>query len=476
MLFGPKLNTHSSEEPLIQPVQVLVVSYSFPPQGEVGGIRVSQFCKYLPQNGIIPTVLTSTIDSYEFTDQTIPIPSGIDIVRASMHRTPLDLYRRVSDLRRKLMKQPTGQSGIGTETASKVSSGASSESRFRLHLETFLQTPDRYWGWYFKAVSAADAVMSSRKIDLIFSSGPPFICHLIARKLRRKYGIPWIADFRDPWASNEIATKQPAWRQAMDRRWEASCVHDSSLVVCNTDRLRERFAQHYTQAQSQKFVSLTNGFMEVPPSPSRSSSTDQVWLHTGELYSSRRIDGFCTALEQLSQERRLDTNALHVDFYGGIEPRLYSAAKQATPRLFDEGVLRFKSRIPWAESQKLMRTARLLLLFQGTFHAQTPAKVYEYLATGIPIFAIAKKGSLTDLIEMTGSGLWADPEDLEDIKTKLMLSLALPIRQPEEVISRLPGLHYSSLTRKLASWMREKAGKSGTTSNDSVHAQSMQLS
>ena len=33
----------------------------------------------------------------------------------------------------------------------------------------------------------------------------------------------------------------PTWRRWLDRRLEASCIHESDLVICNTERLRDFF-------------------------------------------------------------------------------------------------------------------------------------------------------------------------------------------------------------------------------------------
>jgi len=118
VLPGEKLTTDASE--MSRPVNVLVVAFSFPPQAEVGGIRVSQFCKYLPDNGISPIVLTSTPESYESIDETIPIPSGIEVVRAPIHRTPLDLYREISSLRRRVTSS-SAKGGGGEKAAAKPS-------------------------------------------------------------------------------------------------------------------------------------------------------------------------------------------------------------------------------------------------------------------------------------------------------------------------------------------------------------------
>ena len=100
--------------------------------------------------------------------------------------------------------------------------------------------------------------------------------------------------------------------------------------------------------------------------------------------------------------------------------------------------------------------ADLLLIFQGGHVLQIPAKFYEYLSTGKPIFAVAKKGALTNLLEETGSGTWADSEKPEEIAAGLLKALALPALSSEEVQQRwYSRFHYRSLAARLAGSIRE---------------------
>ena len=49
--------------------------------------------------------------------------------------------------------------------------------------------------------------MKENPVDLIVSTGPPHSMHLIALGLKKKFDIPWIADFRDPWTNIDFYDK-----------------------------------------------------------------------------------------------------------------------------------------------------------------------------------------------------------------------------------------------------------------------------
>jgi hypothetical protein len=67
------------------------------------------------------------------------------------------------------------------------------------------------------------------------------------------------------------------------------------------------------------------------------------------------------------------------------------------------------------------------------------------------MFAVAEKGALTDMLELTGAGCWAAPGNTEEIAANFLRALALPAISPEESQAQWHKLfHYRSLTERLA--------------------------
>ncbi len=151
-----------------------------------------------------------------------------------------------------------GGTPAGTEQAR--TAVAPRPGSLRRNVMALLQTPDKFWGWYRPAVRAGAELIKKESIDVILSSGPPWTSHLVARRLRKTYGVPWIADFRDAWVSNTWRQDLPRWRNSIDYRFEASCISRADLILCTTDALRESFLRNYPCLPSDKFAALTNGF------------------------------------------------------------------------------------------------------------------------------------------------------------------------------------------------------------------------
>jgi glycosyltransferase involved in cell wall biosynthesis len=427
-------------------LKVLVIAFNFPPDGEVGARRVVGFCRYLPEFGIQPVVLTVKEGFYSVRDETVPVPQGVSVVRTSFVN-PLQWYRRLRIHLRRNHKLSVAQEEVPA---------ALTKKRFLRHqLLTLLRTPDEYWGWYFPAIRAADELIRTQPIAAVLSTAPPWISHLIARHLKKKHHLPWIADFRDPWTSNPWGDSLPQWRQRIDRRLEASCVRWADLVLSVTDGMRTQFAEQYPGSAA-KFVTLTNGFdgsKSIKPRTT-SQSSQRLFLHLGKLYGGRRIDTFCKALVDLTQAGIINPARNKVLFVGENDAAIVATAQQVAPELLRNNCIEFRPRVPWSEAQRFLDRADVLLIFQGDHRCGVTAKFYEYLQTGKPIFAMVKEGDLSAMMKTTGCGVWADPNDPEDIASKFVDALNLQVRSSEEEERLAQLYHFRSLTETLAVWIR----------------------
>ena len=226
--------------------KVLVVCYHFPPSAAVGGIRAAKFCKYLPGHGWQPIVLTVAEDDLEETSPAAGkmIPEGLRVVRAPMWPGLRQIYLRLR-----------GKSGAEVshkeqafisediQSSSPWQRKESLASRIKRFMLSLMWLPDDIQGWYPPGVSAGVRLFKEEKFDAVLATGPPWTSLLIGRRIARKTGRPFAADFRDPWLHNPWkpywVVSKPAKR--LERRMEAGVVQQASRVICNTSGLTEDF-------------------------------------------------------------------------------------------------------------------------------------------------------------------------------------------------------------------------------------------
>jgi hypothetical protein len=278
--------------------------------------------------------------------------------------------------------------------------------------------------------------------------------------LSKESNLPWLADFRDPWSPSSNENDEPSWWRYLNKSMQARCLRSADRVICNTEWLRKDFLRSHPQLLQEKFVTLTNGF-DDPTLPSVKllrARSRRLFLHLGNIYGLRRIDTFCMAVENLVKTQRIDPSTFQIVFLGQIEPSLEAAARTSAPGLFRLGCVEFRARVGREEAQQTLAGADMLLIFQGGHYLQIPAKFYDYLPTGRPIFVVAQEGALTTLLEETGSGIWADHEKPDEIAASFLQAVVLPAISPVEAQQRWrERFHYRPLTQRLASCIRSVA-------------------
>lgn len=158
---------------------VLMIAYYFPPLGMGGVQRMAKLAKYLPQFGYEVHVVTVRAIRYPAYDSTLldELPEEVKI-----HRAGSSDPARIS----KILPLPI-KAGSRMKTYAKEKS-----NRF---------WPDSKIGWKRPALKLARKIAGRYNPALILSSSPPITGHLVAMDLKNDTGLPWVADFRDPWES-----------------------------------------------------------------------------------------------------------------------------------------------------------------------------------------------------------------------------------------------------------------------------------
>jgi glycosyltransferase involved in cell wall biosynthesis len=332
-----------------------MVSYYFPPLGGIGALRVLGFARHLPEFGWEPTVLAPSNGAY-FRDPSLRFP-GTQTVRTRS----LELSRAG--------KRILATGGDDVRPASVGPLG----SRARELVRRWLYFPDAQIGWYPGAVAAGRRLVGEGEFDAVFSSSPPITAHLIARSLHRSSGIPWVAEFRDPWSLLVSDAADHQRRRAL--RLERSIATEASAVAMPSPT----WAAEHSKRWKTTVVTIPNGFGHMPP-PS-SPGDDLVACYLGTYVPKRQdLSSVWRALAQLSPPPRLrivgePSAAMRSELRAcGVEPLL-----EVTGFL--------------AHDEALRRVASAsLLLAAGPARRQgaageglVPAKLFEYLATGLPI-------------------------------------------------------------------------------------------
>jgi glycosyltransferase involved in cell wall biosynthesis len=375
----------------MQTKRILMIAFHFPPvHGSSGVQRTLKFSQYLPDHGWKPIILTADSKAYERTDagQLHEVPNNIVVRRTFVLDTARDLAIRGAYPR-------------------------------------FLALPDRWVSWWLAAVPAGLRLIQRYRPNLIWSTYPIATAHFIGLTLHYLAGIPWVADFRDP-MTEEGYPKDQAMRRAyrwIERHTVASC-HRAIFTAPGTVRM---YSERYPSLPSSRWGLIANGYDEEnfreAEGLAESLNTNRnhiLLVHSGVLYpSERNPDAFFWALKDLLDSGKISPQKLRIRLRASGYTDHY---QRLLRELGINHVVSLEPAIPYLAALAEMINADGFLLFQASnCNHQIPAKLYEYLRAGRPIFALTDPaGDTASLLEEVDSASIAPINSREEIAITLL--------------------------------------------------------
>jgi glycosyltransferase involved in cell wall biosynthesis len=373
--------------------RVLMIAFHFPPyQGSSGMLRTWSFARHLPASGCEPLVLTASASAYGPGDERpggLQIPENLRVWRAAS----LDAARHFA---------------------------------FRGRYLRWTALPDRWGTWCLPAVIRALAIARAYRPHVIWSTYPIATAHLVGLLVQRLTGLPWVADFRD-------SMTEPGYPdnplQHMTYRWiERSTIERARALVFTTEGARRMYAERYGEEATRRFLVIRNGYSEenfrraerIAGERRAAPAREPLMLvHSGILYPSERDPRpFFEALAHLKAEGRIGRDSLRVVLRASGYDTLIGS-------LIDSfgiaDIVSLAGPIGYDAALVEMLSADALLLFQAAnCNHQIPAKLYEYLRSGRPVFALTdSKGDTAAELRGAGIDTIADLASAADIREKL---------------------------------------------------------
>ncbi len=246
-----------------------------------------------------------------------------------------------------------------------------------------------------------------------------------AAKAAGRRDVPLVYDSHELWTEQSSLVDRPLVRHfwAILERRLIRRVHRTITVGTSIAKvLQERYGL-------EQVTVVRNLPLYRPPVPS-----DRIRTELG-LSTQRPVvlyqGGFLTdngLAEQIEAIGGLDGDLAFV--LVGDGPR-ETALKAQVRNCGLEGRVYFIPRVPFAELHSYTCSADLgLCLIKGTgrsFYYSLPNKLFEYLMAGLPVLA-SDFPDMRAVVEETGSGMVANPEDLEEIRRKIRTFFADPNR------------------------------------------------
>jgi glycosyltransferase involved in cell wall biosynthesis len=378
-------------------------------------IRSAKFVKFLPRCGYEPVVVTPAQGAAR-------LPCDADVGRspgATIHHTGYrDVVKDVREFFRGGAPSP-GRGHVGNDRAARTLPLSRCRRTVRRLAYEAIALPDEHIGWKEPALQAIRALLARTRFDLVYSTSPPESAHLVARAVKREFGIPWVADLRDLWSDDHYRQRSRAGRWVI-RQIERRTLTDADALVTVSEPWRRQLAASYETAE-RPVECVGHGF-DAEDYPAASDRGDRFTItYAGTLDADfQDPEPFFAALGQVVRQGAIERDRVRVNFhvFGDNVPDLDRLAE----RHGLTGIARRCACLEYRACLAAQQDSTALLVFQWRSDAgrgNPPLKVYDYLGARRPMLVVGSGDHvLRPLLEETGAGAIArSPSDIARILT-----------------------------------------------------------
>ena len=362
--------------------KVLIITYYWPPSGGSGVQRWLHFSRYLSQLGWEPIIYTPENAEAPIEDKSLidPFTESVHVIKYPIWE-PFEAYKAL-----------TGKKGKKLQTGFLNEGGKQDKKwiqNFALWLRANLFVPDAKKFWIQPSIKHLRDFLKDHPVDIIVSTGPPHTTHLIALGLKRATGIPWLADFRDPWTNIDWFDKLPMtkWAIRKHKRQEQAVLAEATGITC----VSRTWTMEFEALAKRPVKLITNGFAPKDFQYfKKKADPNFTILHTGSLNADRNPLCFWSFLGEEIQQNEILKSKLKIQLVGAVDVSVIQSIESCGLSAY----LDQRPFIPHEEVIELMSSCSLLLLPLNNVKNQQgiiPGKLFEYLASNQAILAIGPK-------------------------------------------------------------------------------------
>lgn len=410
-------------------VRALLLAFEFPPLSSGGVHRALGLAEHLGAFGIELAVVTVRAEDYAAWSSAKLDPSLASRVPASVpvYRTSSgfpDWYWRLS------------------------------QSRLGFRALQYAYRGDPVSSFWEKQVAQA---VAEHKPDVLLATMPPFGVAVIARQIAKQYQLPWVADWRDPW-TYWCAAPFPTYAHYLyAKNAEGAVLREANISVATSHVTREDWIRFFPGADPSRLVTIYNGYDDLDhiqttehksiiyagswyyDPRSRATMMQPRWRRPPQrwlFYSPRQEDWLYRSpyffLRGLARYR----GPITVEFAGAVPAWLPAMLRETGT----EGRVQIRGPISHDEALRLEKGAAAVLLTAakviGGRDYSVAGKTFEYFGLRRPILGVLTDGAMRDLVDESGLGILADPDDERDVAGAIERVAHTLVKPRDEFLAR----------------------------------------
>ncbi|MBI5218358.1 MAG: glycosyltransferase family 4 protein [Bacteroidia bacterium] len=396
--------------------KLLIITYYWPPAGGAGVFRWLKFSKYLREYGWEPVIYTSEGGEYSVVDNSLlkDVPENITVLKQPVWE-PYNVYKKFTG-RKKEDKINVGFLSVNKKKKFTEKAAVWIRGNFFI--------PDARVFWIKPSAKYLITYLKENPVDAMVSTGPPHSAHLIALRIKKQLGIPWLADFRDPWTYIDFYQELmlTGFADRKHHRLEQEVLKNADKIIT----VSWDWARDFEKSGAKNVAVITNGFDEDDLAKDDINPDKKFSItHIGSLVKSRNPYTLWKALKELIVSNPGLKNDLEIKLVGKVDYSVIESIKENHL----ESSATLVEHVPHNEVMRVIQQSQvLMLLINNTPNAMgiIPGKFFEYLSTRRPILCIGLPDSdIARILRESNAGKTIDFEDTGGLKSYILELYAL---------------------------------------------------
>ncbi len=332
---------------------------SFPPLNHQVGIRTLEISKRLVKQNIFPIILTQKIKKNSSLNYTFmnKIPDSLNIYRSYLFE---------------------------------------SKNRYRFFLIFNFFRLAFYLGCIpLLFLKIKRILRKDKKVKFIYASGPSFYTHIIGYLLKKKFLLPLVVEYRDPWSFNPYIEEQVQnFIKRIDLSIEKKILNIADIIITVSPVLKSFLKKNFPFIANKPIFSISNGLnINKFKNHLKKDNQEIVFTFTGTLYYKRNIEPLLKIISELKQENFFKNKNFSMKIYGttlGIDLHKLVKKLKINNLVFIGGL------IPRTKALEEIKKSDLAIHIGENFNYPTIAfKVWDYLSCRKKILYLGREDSYT---------------------------------------------------------------------------------
>jgi hypothetical protein len=237
----------------------------------------------------------------------------------------------------------------------------------------------------YKVIESTRAIRFEKN-DIVITSAPPYSALNIGYYLKRKFGVKWIIDYRDPWtlgySTLGYSNFADKLRRIIQRKDELRFLETADHVITVSSSLKKMFPEKYQD----KIHVIPNGANTDEMDLNRINPTPKTFsiVYAGTMHPQQLEDTyFFTVLKKFLNEEKIAPENFKIHFVGAAETK---ELKECVSHLYLQDYVNITSRVDLPDLYEYMYNASMFLHLRYADRDKIiTSKQFDYLALQKPI-------------------------------------------------------------------------------------------